>query len=225
MANDLEVPIWFQADKLNVFQEVLKQSGTTVEQVLLKEMDALYERSVPTDRRAAIAAKLAEEEDLEAQAAARQAAESYRVSAIEIIRSDSLSLWKPTRAWDILSAAVLLRDALRQSNKSPCEHFEAALGDKEEITLREFNKLEWARLQDDTHTTGVFMVDFKYLQFGFVQPGEGWRYYSAKDISTAIFQANKKSNLSPKERLCRFTAALEGKPYMFRSPYGSKEVE
>lgn len=209
MPNFTETLIWFQEDKLRALEKALEQSSATVEQMLYQELEALYERCVPEDQRCAIADKLAEEDRQNDLEEARKAIEAYRVSAVQIVCDGACRFWKLARAWDILSAAAILRKALRQTEHDPRDLFERELGEKEVISLSEFIRLGDSRFQGALQVTGVYCVDFDHLRFSFLQPAESWKTCDVKDISTAIYQAERKSGISKDEKLGRFMASLE----------------
>lgn len=213
MANHIEIPLWFPEDKLSALSAALEPTGSGVVKELESALEALYQRVVPEEKRIAIAEALVQEQQREAEERARKAAESYRVSAVRLGPEDGCQYWKLPRAWDILDMALFLRKALRSSEKDAGRYFEAELDQKEELSLSDFCALETACFQNRPSVNGVFAVDFDGQTFGFVKPNEGWRIYQAKDVSTAIYKANRKSYLPRAERLRRFFDALADKPY------------
>ena len=217
MPNSEDITIWFEAEKLRALKKALEQTGSDVKQELTKTLEALYERSVPLHQRTAIACKIAEENKRAQEEEAIQAAEKYRMSIV-CVNDDGLKhCWKLERECNFLSIAVLLRKAIRQSGKQTASDFEQLLGEKETVTPDEANQFAAARFQGDVHVSGVFFVDFAGQVFTFIEPGEQPYQYRIQDISTAIFQANRKQDISEKEKIGRFWRALENKRIERRS--------
>lgn len=213
MVNCLGITLWYPEDKFNALSTALEPAGSSVEEELNRALEECYERLVPSEQRAEIAEKLAQEEQHEAEERARREAEAYRVSALKLLDSWSCEYKKLIRAWDILDLAAFAREAIRKAATSPGDYFYSKLREVECLSEDGFSELSRARFQDDLHVNGVFMVDFSARRFSFIVPGECWRNYDLKDISTAIFQADRKSGLSHQERLTRFFDALADKPY------------
>lgn len=223
MSGYLEVPLWCQEDKLRALSAALEPMGSSVEKEMNQALAELYEQIVPSAERAAISEKLSREERLEAEERARQAMRAHRVSAIQLLYGGAYDYLKPTQPWDILALAAFLREALRQSDRPAADYFRSKLGETEEISEISFDELTTARFQNSLHVNGVFVVDFMSQRFAFVMPGDAWRVYPFKDISTAIFRADQKRYVSPLERSRRFFAALEGRPY-HEHPVNTGEV-
>lgn len=209
--NSEDITIWFEVDKLRALKEALKQTDSDVEQELTKALEALYERSVHLHQRTAIACKIAEEKKRAREEEAKQAAKDYRVSIVHINGGGLEHCWKLEHSCSVLSIAELIRYAIRRSNKQITSDFEQLLGEKETITLDEVNQFAAARFQGDIHVSGVFFVDFVKQIFTLIEPGEQPYQYRIKDISTAIFQANRKHYSPESERISRFWKSLENK--------------
>lgn len=225
MANFLEIPLWFQEDKLKALSAALKPTGSSVEKELNRALAELYDHLVPSEQRAVIAEKLAREEQREAEEEARHAAEAYRVSALWMNTGKVSSYWKLTGAWNVLELARFLRAALRQSAQPCADFFQSKLGEMEPISQYEFEMLQDAHFHNDVHINGVFAIDFPKQHFGIWLPGQGWRDYSFQDVSTAAFKAGRKSTATQAERLERFFGALEGKSFRTDSLPAAKEVK
>lgn len=211
MLNSVDITVWFQAEKLEALNRALEQTGSNVERELEKSLDALYEQNVPLSQRVAIDSKIAEEEKRDQEERDRQAAGKYRVSIVRVTDNGIEHCWKLERSWNILVIAAQLREAIRQSNKQTANYFEQRLGEKKAITLDEVNQFTAARFQGDVHISGVFWVNFEKQLFTFAEPGGHLYQYHMRDISTAIFQANRKQYSSESERMNRFWKALENK--------------
>ena len=213
MVNCLGITLWYPEDKFNALSSTLESAGSSVEEELNRVLEERYELLVPSEQRAEIAEKLAQEEQNEAEERARREAEAYRVSAIRLTTGRSCKYHKLTRAWDLLTLAAFIREAVRKAPSSPSGDFRSRLGEVERLSEQDFAELSMARLHNDPHVNGVFQVDFPSRRFSFVMPGEGWRSYALKDISAAIYKAERKKGISHQERLRRFLDALTGKLY------------
>ena len=213
MVNCLGITLWYPEDKFNALSTALEPAGSSVEEELNRALEERYELLVPSEQRAEIAEKLAQEEQHEAEERARREAEAYRVSAIRLTTGRSCKYHKLTRAWDLLTLAAFIREAVRKAPSSPSGEFRSRLGETERLSTQDFAELSMARFRNDPHVNGAFQVDFPSGRFSFVMPGEGWRSYALKDISAAIYKAERKKGISHQERLRRFLDALTGKLY------------
>jgi len=221
MAHASEVCVWFPVMKLDALKEELDRQNTTVEIALLARLEELYERTVSLDRRVAIGAALAEQDRLAAEEDARRKAENYRVSAFSICKDGKEEYWKLERLIDVLLLAKMLRISIRQKGMDAASYFLKELKEmegKEPITNAEFSALSHARLDGDIHVAGAYELDFDQQMVTITQEqGIGWKSYRFKDVSTAIYKADRKPD-SWKNTLARFENELAGKGFVFK-PY------
>lgn len=219
MAHASEVCVWFPAMKLDALKEELGRQGTTVEVELLAKLEDLYERTVLLDRRVEIGAALAEQDRLAAEEDARRKAENYRVSAFRIYVDGREEYWKLERVIDILLLAKMLRTAIRQKEMEAAAYFLKELKsmkEKEPIVQGEFDALSTARLNGDIHVVGAYELDFDRQTLTIAEEQNcGWKSYRFKDISTAIYKADRKPD-SWKNVLGRFEKELAGKELSFK---------
>ncbi|CUP97709.1 Uncharacterised protein [uncultured Flavonifractor sp.] len=213
MPNYHDITLWYPEYKLTALSEVLKQASSSVEQAMMPALENLYEQMVPPEQRTAIAEKLAQEEQREAEEKARRESNAYRISAVEIIGEGERDYWKIRHDYNLLELATFLRETLRQAEQPPVAFFKAMLGEMEPLSEYDFLKLQTAKFQSQMQVNGVFTVDFHSMKFAFVEPRVGWQVYLAKDISTAVFRARQKSGLSYLDILRRLSLALDGMPH------------
>lgn len=207
MPNAAEIVLWYPTRKYDALQRALKDTGTDLKAELTGVLDMLYERHIPEAERKEIYAAMEQEE----QAAARQAAENQRISVIRVVYLHRRWEWKLISVVDTLHLARSLRTALQQSESVTVDAFLVRLGEKETISPEEYEGMSIAKIQNSSHVTTACYLDFDQQIMSIATPGEGWCSYRMKDISTAIYQADRKKYITARQTMERFHNALQGK--------------
>lgn len=70
-------------------------------------------------------------------------------------------------------------------------------------------------MPDDPRITAIADFDFESNTLSICEHGDDWRTYDLKDVSTAVFKANRKSGLQMEAREAIFEESLEGKEMIF----------
>lgn len=212
MAHASEVCVWFPAMKLDALKEELGRQGTTVEVELLAKLEDLYERTVLLDRRVEIGAALAEQDRLAAEEDARRKAENYRVSVIRIHKDGWSECWKMERVIDFLFMARLLRKTLQLRRSDPVDTFATHMHDRVVISEAEYEVYARAMRSGDIHVSGVYDLDFGRQTLTVTNLRErSWKTCSFKDISAAVYRADRKEGLTWKAAMDRLENAMTGK--------------
>ncbi len=212
MAYASEVCVWFPVMKLDALKEELDRQGTTVEVALLAKLEELYEHTVLLDRRVEIDAALAEQDRLEAEDEARRKAENYRVSVMHVRWNDWNEYWKVERVVDLLLLARLLRKTLQIKHSDMAETFAAHMYDRVVISEAEYETLALAMRNGDVHVSGVYDLDFGRQTLTAMDLRERrWKACSFRDISAAVYRADRKEGLTWKKTMCRLENAMTGK--------------
>ena len=79
------------------------------------------------------------------------------------------------------------------------------------ITAEQYELLAVRRMEDPGKVTGVFRLDFDEMTAAALDPAEGWKAYSIKDVSTAVYHAYRKNGLAPERYEARFEDRLVGR--------------
>jgi len=215
MASYNDITLWMEEHKLRALLDALgdrEALGTEMN----RRLEALYQEAVPADKRAAIDGFLEDQKRKEAEEQARLAAERYRVSAVRIVSANvhtgekADQCWKMERDWSVLDMARLLRTALRQNALPPDQELLRALKDAQEITREEFERIAADKLGGDAHVTTVCTLDFM-RQLITMYKRQGAVCYGMRDVSTAIYQADRRSGVRNESRMYQFSRHLDGK--------------
>lgn len=113
------------------------------------------------------------------------------------------------RGLEILDAARLLRMYLRGERGASA--FVQMLWHAKEIPEERFDELAKLRLENTGKVSGVFRMDFDHQQMEGLHIMDGWQAYPMKEVSSAIYFAERKQGLSKEQQWERFLVRLEGK--------------
>ncbi len=207
MSNATEIILWYPVRKHDALQSALQDAGADLTAELSAFLDALYEQHVPETKRKEICDAMEQEE----RAAARQAVANQRVCVIRVVYLHRRWEWKLISVVDTLHLARALRTALQQNKSVTVDAFLVRLGEKESISPEEYECMSIAKIQNSSHVTTACCLDFDQQIMSIATPSEGWCSYRMKDISTAIYQADRKKYITARKALERFNDALQGK--------------
>lgn len=115
------------------------------------------------------------------------------------------------RGLELLDAARLLRMYLRQERGA--SEFRQMIHAAEDITKDAFYDRIQERLENIGKVTGAFELDFDRHEFSALHIMDGWNTYSMKDVSAAVYHADRKQCRSTEERWARFLEKLDGKEW------------
>lgn len=210
-----EVCVWLQNDKLSALKKVLVEKDLKLEDKLQEKLEEIYCEYVPQAQREVIAAKIEVQVRQEQEEAARRAAERYRESVLKICGAGNVRCWKIGAAVSDLHLARLLRKALRSDASDHILVFEDLLGDKTEIAQEEFARMASMFLQGERPAANAVTLDFDKELVILAEPKAGYLAYNMKDISTAIYQAERALGLPEQKIAERFYQRLSGKTVEF----------
>ena len=210
MASYLEVCVWFLEQKHKALSLALKEKGTTMEEKLLEKLEELYLETVPVEQRAAIAEEVEAQEKKEAEDAAKWKAENYRVTVFQIIGDGGESYWRCEREISSLHLARELRKALRQKENSPVSVLKQALR-ADDGACEDFLQQRYVKLCGNRFISNVFVLDFEQKVVSIVIADKGIASYRMKDLSPAVYGADRKKGESEQAVAVRFRQLIEGK--------------
>lgn len=207
MRADMPAEIWLDPHRWEALQEVLEQDGTDIQELLQNHLIEVYTDRVPLAWQKEIDQFI----QAERQAAA-QAAEARKVFSAMCIREHGQEhILMEENGREFLSAAAMLRRYLRDELPREPREFAQVFSSAKEITAKRFEELADLRLENTGKVSGIFEIDLDNGLFSSLNIMDGWQTFRIKDVSTAAYQAYRKSDLSQDERWRRFTEYLEGK--------------
>lgn len=206
---DIDITLYYNQHRLNALQRILAEQGLTIEQAIYPSLDDLYLKTVPDQERGEIENRIAVEKQQE-QAAAEAA---RRFSVVHIHDANMDYHFTSELHTSFLHAARLYR-VVTKDLKSPLPTAEAmshAFISHQPITPKQFSDL-CDSIATDNRITALIEFDFEDGTVGVCQSSDNaWWYYDLKDVSAAVFRADRKSGLRPDARSEIFSSALEGK--------------
>lgn len=210
-----EVCVWLQTDKYEALKKVLAERELKLEDELQEKLEEIYCEYVPQNQREEIAVRIEDQTRQEQEDAARRAAEQYRESVLKVIGAGYVRCWKIGSAVSDLYIARLLRKALRDPASDPALIFGEMLGEKAEIKPGEFARAARMFLQEEKPAANAVTLDFDKELVTLAEPKAGYLTYRMKDVSTAIYQAERAQGLPEQKVAERFYQRLDGKAVQF----------
>lgn len=210
---DEEIVLYFNEHRLAKLESYLLKDGSSVEHELQNLLDRFYEQIVPEHERMEVEAQI--ELEREREAAQREA--SRRFAVVHFHEGDDDFFFTSELRNSFYSIANLYRstlkdevgkytlDSIAQSNFSGCQT----------INDMTFSVL-CSAMPNDPRITALVEFDFNHNTISVCESsGNAWRTYDLKDVSAAMYKAERKEGLSLDARHEIFAVALEGKEITF----------
>ena len=210
---DEELVIYFNEHRLAKLESYLLKHGSSVEHELQNLLDRFYEQTVPANERMEVEAQI--ELEREREAAEREA--SRRFAVVHFHEGDDDFFFTSELRNSFYSIANLYRstlkdeigkytlDSIAQSNFSGCQSIN-------DVT---FSVLCNA-MPNDPRITALVEFDFDHNTVSVCESSDNaWWTYNLKDVSAAMYKAERKEGLSLDARHEIFATALEGKEITF----------
>ena len=168
---------WYQALSLHLKNE-------TVEDKLNNYLDELISQ-LPDHMREKISREIWEEDQQREQ----EIRASRRYSAFRIMENGVTQYFQMDRSVGMLEIAGYIRLRLRQQGE-PRSLVESLRG-REEISAVDFERMLSFCMEGGGKVTDAYDVDLDRLELSAVCPGIGWVSYRLKDVSTAVWHADR----------------------------------
>lgn len=188
---------WYQALSLHLKNE-------TVEDKLNNYLDELISQ-LPDHTREKISREIWEEDQQREQ----EIRASRRYSAFRIMENGVTQYFQMDRSVWMLEIAGYIRLRLRQQGE-PRSLAESLRG-REEISAEEFEWMLSSCMEEGGKVTDAYDVDLDRLELSAVRPGIGWVSYRLKDVSTAVWHADRCGSYNWNVRSARLTEKLAGR--------------
>lgn len=211
--NDIDITVYFSEHRFKKLESHLLKDGSSVEHELVNLLDRLYEQTVPEHERMEVEAQIELEEEQEA--ATREAARHFAV--VHLHEGDDDFFFTSDLRNSFYSIAHLYRaslkdeigkytlDSIAHSNFSGCQT----------INDMTFSVL-CSAMPNDPRITALVEFDFDHDTVSVCESSDNaWWTYNLKDVSTAMYKAERKEGLSLDARHEIFATALEGKEITF----------
>ena len=222
---DLDITLFCNAHRFDAMARALALQGMTVEQALYPAVDILYEKVVPAEERRQIEDTIAAEETQRLQE--REA--SRRFSVVHLHDADGDLHFISELHTNFYNAARLYRMVTKElfGTAPVMDRLSYAFMAHQAITPVTFSAL-CQTMPNDQRITAVMEFDFEDGTVGVCDSSDNaWRYYKLKDVSTAVYKAERKTGLRWSEEQDVFTRALSGKEidvYEDQSPVDAMQM-
>ena len=209
--NSREISVWIDERWYDALTKHLKDK--TLEEHLEEVIDQLCNQ-LPEHEYERISHEIWQEdqENERAQEAAR------RFAVFHVTENGESIHLEVERGLEFLDAARMLRKYLRNSDIA--DSFAQTIYAARVISLEDFTARVHERLDNTGKVTGAFELDFDKSQFSALHIMDGWKCYAMKDVSAAIFHADRKDHISHNARWERFTDKLTGKELTYEPSQG-----
>lgn len=188
---------WYQALSLHLKNE-------TVEDKLNNYLDELISQ-LPDHTREKISREIWEEDQQREQ----EIRASRRYSAFRIMENGVTQYFQMDRSVGMLEIAGYIRLRLRQQGEQ--RSLVESLRGREEISAEEFERMSSSCMEEGGKVTDAYDVDLDKLELSAVCPGIGWVSYRLKDVSTAVWHADRCGSYNWNVRSARLTEKLAGR--------------
>ncbi len=202
---DTEITLLFNAHRYEALERILTESGSSVENELLRELNGMYRALAPENERAAIESKI-ERENAEAEAASEAA---RRFAVVHLHDSDDDLLFTTELRNDFYSMAYLYRNELKDMvGQYTLDSLAERFGSYQVIDETVFSALCHAK-PNDPRITALVEFDFEHNTVSVCSSGDDeWHTYDLKDVSAAFYRANRKNHLPLTARQEIFSEAV-----------------
>lgn len=206
--NDIDINLYYNRYRLEALECVLHSQGKSIEDAVYPMLDSLYEQLVPAAERGDIENRIAAEN---AKAAA-EAEAARRFGVIHLHQGDDDFYLAANEQKDLYTMAALYRRQLQPHiGTVPLWDLTGQFHKADRVFQSDFLRLCRA-MPDDHRITALMELDFDSGTISVCDNRENsWTTYSLKDVSTAIFKAERKSGLSSAVRQRIFNEALQDK--------------
>lgn len=208
--SDRDITVWLDERWYNALSKQLGKEET-LEDKLGDYLDELCNQ-LPTNIYERISSEIYEEHQrlkMERQA-------STRYAAFKVTEQGKTSYYGVDRSLEFLDAARLLRMYLR--GERGASRFEQMLWNAKEISAERFSELADLRMQNTGQVTGAYEMDFDSQKLSALHIMDGWKCFKMKDVSSAVYSADRSSQMNRDERFSKFLSKLEGKELTPDSP-------
>lgn len=206
MAGDTPVEVWLNSYRWDALEEVLEEQGSSIEKHLQDYLIGLYTNLVPHERQMKIERLIQDECIADAQAVAK----ARRFSVYKIVERDRWEFFETEKELNLLQAASHLRQYLR--GKIPTsESLADTFSKRAYLDFDSYDDRITEYMDGRKQIHGIFEINIDLQIFSFLDREKGWQQYDLKDVSTAIYHAQRSNRRREPKAQRIFFARLEGK--------------
>lgn len=207
MSGDVHLELWLHEYKMHALSAVLEEQSSSVEKRMQSALNELYAELVPPEIQRGIRQRI----DAESAAEQAEIEAARKYTAFRVEENGAENFFQLDRRESFLDVAKSLRWCLRQEPDSLAAAFQKSFYGLKPISSEQYGQIAAYRMEHPEKVTGVFDLDFDQKTASSVDPVGGWKTYSMKDVSAAVYHACRKSYLSAGQYEARFAAHLADK--------------
>ena len=206
--NDIDINLYYNRYRLDALERVLHSQGKSIEDAVYPMLDSLYEQLVPAEERGDIENRIAAEN---AQAAA-EAEAAKRFALVHLEHGEDEFYLMTLVHKSLYDVASLYRKQLQPNiGKVPLWDLTGKFHKADRIFEADFYRM-YRQMPVDKRITAAMHMEFGTGIIRVCDNDAGlWTVYRLKDISSAIYRAERKSGLSSAVRQRIFNEALQDK--------------
>ena len=203
-----DITLFYATYRLSAMERILQSQGKRIEDAVYPMLDSLYEQLVPAEERGDIENRIAAEN---AQAAA-EAEAAKRFGVVHLHQGDDDFHLITYDQRNLYTMAALYRRQLQPNiGKVSLWDLTGRFNKADRVFQSDYFRL-CRQMPADHRITALMDIDFDNGTISVCENRDSyWTTYSLKDVSTALYKAERKSNLSSEVRQEIFDEALQGK--------------
>lgn len=206
---DIDMSIYYNEDRIEAMGRILHSQGLDLKTAIQEQIDALYVKVVPEQERSEIDAKIA----LEHAQRMKELEASHRFAVVHLHDAQNDYHFISELHTSFLQSARLYRMVSKDltAPNSLLERLKTAHMRHQPIAPEVFAHY-CEDMPNDNRITALVEYDFENGMVSACESSDNhWWMYKLKDVSTAVFRADRKSDLRISERDEVFHEALYGK--------------
>lgn len=204
MAQQEEIVLWIDRRWKNAIEKHLKDE--TLQEHLEDALDELCNQ-LPQWEYERISRAI--QSEAAAQRAEEEAARTY--AAYHVTENGQEWYFKTTPGEELLAVGKKLRGYITKGSGVAPDKFIGMFFGGQPITEKEFNDLTALRMENTGKVKGAFDIDFDKQEFSAVNIMDGWKSWSMRDVSTAVYHATRSQFASGDEKWRKLLGYLDGK--------------
>lgn len=207
MSGDIQVELWLNEYKAEALSSALEKQGTSIEERLQEMLIDLYSDLVPYEVQQTIRNRI--DEERAAWETEQEASRQY--TAFRAVEHGAAFFFQVDGEESLLNVGKFLRRYLQEGQEPPVAALQAAFARLEPATAEQYDRLAALRMENPQKVPGVFDLNFDRQEVSTMDAAGGWRSYSMKDVSIAVYYACRKNHISPEQHRVRFLDRLAGR--------------
>lgn len=208
--DSVSIELWMDKRELNALEQVLNEDGTSVEKYMQDCLLDLYTQRVPREKQEKIQQVL----DAERFESQRITEANIRYAGYHILEKGQEHYLLTKSGEEFVDIASLVRRYVRGTWGDKEKGFAQCIYGAEEISSQRFEQLAAWRLENLGKVTGMVEINFDKGLFSALHIMDGWQCFRLKDVSSAVYFADKVGYVNKEVRWNIFLTRLDRKQHI-----------